>query len=175
MSTGGTFKADHEGFAVLCRCMLGLAAAGAAHSGLLLMACLLMIGSVWLDATTGWFFRRRGAKSQSTAALERYADVACFVAGPVELVLLDTDASMPVLAACIAFVLAAVYRLARFDVEGLTSGRYTGVPVTYNGYAFPAAALVSHMAPGWSGTIFVTIMLAMSALMISRRVTVPEL
>ena len=99
----------------------------------------------------------------------------CFVVTPVLLATSSTGTSPAVLAASIIFFLAAVYRLARFDVEGLQSGRYAGVPVTYNGYVFPAAALASYGLPGWSEGLFIIAMLAMSALMITRRVTIPEL
>jgi len=38
------------------------------------------------------------------------------------------------------FILAAASAWPAFNTEGLVDGRYRGLPVTYNGYLFPAVA-----------------------------------
>ena len=168
------FHLDPEGLAVMLRCVLGLTSISAACAGFAAVAGALMIGAVWSDAVTGWISRRRRPKSESTRALERYADAACFVASPVALALACAGPAPTLVVMCAAFVVAAVYRMARFDVEGLRDGFYAGLPVTYNGYVFPVAALAALAGPGWASLSFFVAMVSTSVLMVSRQLKFPE-
>ncbi len=81
---------------------------------------------------------------------------------------------LPFLLLLPVFLVAGVYRLARFQVEGLVNHRYRGMPVTYNGYWFPLAGVIVHFGPAWSTAIPAITLLLTSALMASRHLSVPE-
>jgi len=169
------FVVDAEGAWVMARAILGLAATAAALSGWLVWAGAMLVSCVWLDAGTGFVFRRRGPKTASTSAIETLADATCFVAAPLAFMAAMTGAHPAALMTIPIFFLAAIFRLARFNVEGLAEGRYAGLPVTYNGYIFPAAAVLSWLIPAWTVPIFAAVTLIVSVLMVSRRFSVPEL
>lgn len=178
MTTPPHFRIEAEGYWVLGRLLLGFTSTMLAQfefliTGFALWAGIAMVICVWLDAITGWYFRHRGPKSPNTSALEVYADVVCFVAAPMEFVValamsVWPDVFLPL------FLLAAVYRLARFQVQGLVKKGYVGLPVTYNGYLFPLAGLAIHFVPNGADAILIVLLLATSALMVSRRFIVPE-
>ncbi|MCB1376930.1 MAG: hypothetical protein KDK89_00960 [Alphaproteobacteria bacterium] len=168
------FVVDAEGGWVMTRAVLGLAATAAALSSWLAGAGAMLVACVWSDAATGFVFRRRGPKSPSVGALETLADAACFVAAPLALLVAATEAHHAAIAVAPIFFLAAIHRMARFNVEGLAEGRYAGLPVTYNGYIFPAAAILSWLIPAWTVPIFAAVTLIVSGLMMSRRLSVPE-
>jgi phosphatidylserine synthase len=173
------FRIDAEGYWVLVRLFLGFAATMLAQfefliSGFVLGAAIAMVLCVWLDALTGWYFRRHGPKSQSTSTLEIFADTTCFVVAPIEFVVALAASVWPYFFLPV-FLLAAIYRLARFHVQGLVKGGYVGLPVTYNGYLFPLAGLAIHFVPKGTDIILIGLLVATSALMISTRFVVPEL
>lgn len=175
MNGSGRFIIDAEGALITGRGLVGLGAAGAAQGAWILAAGATLIACVWLDAVTGYLFRRCRPKSASNAALETFADATCFVAAPIEFIVAMTTSHRVVLAVIPLFFLAAVYRLARFEIEGLAArGRYAGLPVTYNGYIFPTAGAIAWVLPTWTDTILVLVTLVVSALMVSRRLSVPE-
>lgn len=99
---------------------------------------------MWADVALGWLAsQRKWAKGNSQKQIEGFADFLCFLWAPVQF----TFALCPhplLLALAPVFILGGVFRLARFNVEDLVKGRYRGLPVTYNGYIFPLAALASH-------------------------------
>lgn len=172
------FRIEAEGWWVLTRTLLGFVSVIMAEfaleiSRLDLWAGLILVVCVWFDTLTGWYFRRRGPKSPSTSALEIYADVVCFVAAPIQFALALLVSLWP-LALMPVFLLAAVYRLARFQVQGLVGKGYVGLPVTYNGYLFPLAGLAIHFASNWADAILAVLLVATSALMVSSRFIVPE-
>lgn len=172
--TRARFTPDAEAVAVLGRCLLGLAIVGAAHLGAALVASASLVLCVWVDALTGHAFRRRFAKGQATEALETLGDAICFIWAPVEVMALATGPSWTLAIAAPVFVLAAAWRMARFTVEGLEAGRYVGLPVTYAGYAFPAAVLLAHLWPAASAAIFLILCLVLATLMVTRRLHIPE-
>lgn len=173
MSTFPMFRVDAEGRWVLARLLLGFAAAvlslrnGIPAAGLMLVLC------VWMDAATGRIFRRRGPKSPGTSALETHADAFCFIVAPMGFAAALATAPWPRFLLPV-FLLAAVYRMARFQVQGLVRGGYAGLPVTYNGYLFPLAGLAAHAFPPWANGILAVLLLAVSGLMVSKRFVVPE-
>ena len=174
MTTPDRFQIDPEGLAVLVRGLVGFAAVATAFSEALLAAAACLVGAVWVDAATGFLARRRGPKSPGTTALELPVDAACFVFAPIAFALAATEVTPLRLAALAVFFVAGVYRLARFSVEGLVSGRYTGLPVTYNGYLVPLLGTLGHYLPAWAGIIYPVGLLIIAALMATRRLAVPE-
>lgn len=172
--TRARFVPDAESLAVLGRCLLGLAVVGAAHLDAPLAASACLVLCVWADALTGRAFRRRFAKSQATEALETLADALCFIWAPIEIMALTIGGSWSLVIAAPVFALAAVWRLARFTTEGMLDGYYVGLPVTYAGYAFPLAALITYLWPDLGSAVFVILCLLLAALMVSRRLQIPE-
>jgi phosphatidylserine synthase len=168
-----TFRIEPEGVWVLVRLLVGFAATILAQIGWLSSAGAAMVLCVCLDGVVGFVFRRHQPKSANTVALETYADAVCFVAAPIQFAAALAKTALPIILLPV-FLLAATYRLARFDVEGLVNGGYAGLPVTYNGLLFPAAGLAVHFFPGAADWILAGLLLAVSALMISRRLVVPE-
>ena len=178
MTAAPEFRLNSEGIVLLVRILLGftsamLVQARVSQSLLIFWAGVVLVLCVWIDAITGWYFRRRGPKSPSTTELEIYADASCFVAAPIELAFVLARSSWPIV--CLpVFLVAAVYRLARFQVQGLIGKGYLGLPVTYNGYLFPLAGLAAHFLPNGTDAILVVLLIATSALMVSNRIVVPE-
>jgi phosphatidylserine synthase len=168
------FRVDAEGNAVLLRLLLGLGSIVCSHVHATLGAGIILVLCVWLDGVTGWVFRKRGEKSPSTSALEYSADLVCFVAAPMEFIA-GLAVHPGVLVLLPVFLVAAVYRLARFQVEGLVNKSYQGLPVTYNGYWFSLAGLAIYFAPNYGDFIIAGLLIVTSALMVSRRLLIPEL
>ena len=167
------FRVNAEGNAVLLRLLLGFGAAACAYMDALAWAGSALVICVWLDAVTGWIARKRGPKSPSTSALENCADLVCFVVAPMEFVA-ALALHQEILILLPVFLVAAVYRLARFHVQGLVNKSYRGLPVTYNGYWFPLAGLAVHFAPNWGDVILAGLLILTSALMVSRHLLIPE-
>jgi len=147
---------------------LTVSAGGSALPGV----CLVL--AVWADACAGWVARRAGwSQSPAGVALEGLVDCVSFVAEPAAFVasLCPRRELVPALA---LFVLGGIYRLARFQVEGLVSGGYRGLPVTYNGYSFPAAALALFYLPGWNAFAVWCVLLPLVAGLMVSTFIVPE-
>lgn len=175
MTTAPRFWPDAEGAWTIGRAVLGFAATAWAVAGNVFVCAGALVLCVWADALGGYLARRHGTKSASTVALESLADATCFVAAPVALTC--RLASSPRIGLSIGLIvfLAALWRLARFQVEGLEDGRYAGLPVTYNGYVFPAATLLVSLLPAWRDLLLAILGLTVSVLMIARRLRIPEL
>ncbi len=167
------FRFDAEAWAVLFRVLLGFSAIAWMHAHQPFAAGITLVLCVWVDAITGWIFRKLGAKSATTSALENYADFVCFVAAPMGFVA-ALVVHQTVLILLPMFLVAAVYRMVRFQIQGLVGSSYRGLPVTYNGYWFPLAAIGAHFAPAWYDFFFAGTLIATSALMVSRRLLIPE-
>jgi phosphatidylserine synthase len=138
------------------------------------LAAWSLVVAVWADAATGWLARRLGsAPSASSVAMDGVVDCLSFVAAPACFALRASP--RPELAPAIAvFVAAGLFRLARFQVEGLVRGGYRGLPVTYNGYIFPAAALLVFYEAGWDTILFWHVPLLLSAGLMVGTFRVPE-
>ncbi len=80
-------------------------------------------------------------------------------------------------AAAGVFLCSAIFRISRFNCEGLIEGCYRGLPITYNGYIFPALYFLARIArwEGYQGLIFCTALLLVSGLMVSSKLKVKEL
>jgi len=130
---------------------------------------------VWADVALGWLSsQRKWAKGNSQKQIEGFTDFLCFLWAPVQFtVAFCPHPALWVLAS--VFILAGAFRLARFNVEGLVEGRYRGLPVTYNGYLFPLAALASHfLFPRGTPFLFGGLFLLLALLMASSILRIPE-
>jgi phosphatidylserine synthase len=169
------FRISLWGIAALTR-----GAAGVAVFDLGIYRCFLAAGiglvlCVWLDAGFGrWAENKRVKKNDADIQLEGFADFLCFVLAPAAFSLRVAESVVVALAAAV-FIVSGMWRIARFNVEGLKAGRYEGLPVTYNGYIFAALALISFHAHLPATVIFAPAMLILAAAMVSRKIRIPEI
>jgi phosphatidylserine synthase len=180
--TTGPSSADPEafrpgtlGWLILLRSFPGLAAIALSLEGRLWAAGAFLALAVWADVALSWLAsQRKWAKENSQKQIEGFTDFLCFLWAPVQFTV--ALCPHPVLWALVpAFILAGVFRLARFNVEGLVGGRYRGLPVTYNGYLFPLAALASHyLFPRATPFLFGGLFLLLALLMGSNILRIPE-
>ncbi len=172
----GTFHLGGFGRAILLRVLPGLAAIGASTLGESLIAGICLVLCVWSDVLVGWLAKKSGwSKQESHVQLEGFVDCVCFIWAPVAFVFSLCQERALVWSAPV-FILAGIYRLARFNVEGTVRGGYRGMPVTYNGYWFPLAALAAHYLPPLQPVyLFCGLFLILALLMSSGRFVTPEL
>ncbi len=118
----------------------------------------IIIIAAFLDFADGYLARRLNAETRTGCVLDSVADIICFVFVPSLYVftLHQGHPSIPLLLACIFYLLAGVTRLKRYTVTKLRSGGndfFVGCPVT-------GAALCAVMATGThSNMIFHTALL----------------
>jgi phosphatidylserine synthase len=157
--------------------LLALASCGFRLNRLLVPGSALLILCVWLDALAGWVGRSQGwIKGPLDIQMEGFSDALCFVVTPALLVASAVNyRPLPMLILPV-FVVAGVWRLARFNVGGPLTHGYVGLPVTYNGYWVPAAVAIGQHWHGIPETVWYGLVLGVvSALMTSRRFVIPEL
>jgi len=162
------FRMTPFGRWIASRALGGLLAIALANLGLPLAAAALLLGSVAADVATDSIARRRAwSRGASEVQLEGFADFVCFVWAPLQFVLALHPG--PWVWPCgLAFVVAGGFRLARFNVEGLTGTGYRGLPVTYSGVVFPLVALALQGVGAWAAAAgysltFVAMGLAMAS------------
>jgi len=156
---------------------LALAGARWALHDQLLPCGVVLVACVWWDSIAGWIARRRGwPRTSSVIQVEGFADALCFVITPALMAAAAVRCTGPAMTAIALFVLAGLWRLARFNVEGMVDRGYAGLPVTYNGYWIPLAVLMERQLPCLPDAVWYGGVLAgVSVLMVSRRFTTPEL
>lgn len=133
--------------------VFGLVSIGLSHRGDWALAAWLVIYAVLTDRLDGLVARRLHATSELGVQLDSFADFLNFgvapafllysfltssrmVDGPLDLPFDHGAAQAYLIAACIIWVLAAVFRLARFNVasdENVPTRLYFGVPTTLAG------------------------------------------
>jgi len=139
-------------------------------------AAVFVLIAVFLDFMDGMIARRLNASSDFGKELDSLADLVSFGVAPVFLVFEVTMLFQAAealngmtVAVGILFILCGAYRLARFNVLNI-SDYYVGVPITMAGGLI---ALMVLSAPGLPGWIFLTALLLLSCLMVSR-LSVPK-
>lgn len=171
------FKPGYLGYAILLRAVPGCLGAGFALHHLYLYGGMCLVLAVWADVAVGCLARRMQWRNDlSQLHLEGLVDFLCFVVAPA-IFCLTLNSSPTVLLPSLIFLFSGLYRIARFNVEGLNGkGGYTGLPVTYNGYWFPLTALllekVQLLAPD---LVWGMVLLLISFSMVTRRLSIPEL
>jgi CDP-diacylglycerol--serine O-phosphatidyltransferase len=164
------------GVAILLRALPGGLAIGLSLHQQQLSAGICLVLAVWADVAVGFLAGQMGwQKAVSQVQLESQVDFLCFVVAPI--IFCITLVSSPVvMLSSLLFLLCGAYRIARFNVEGLNKkGGYTGLPVTYNGYWFPLIALLEHVYPLTPDLVWCGVLILLSCLMVTRRVSIPEL
>ena len=171
----GAFRPGTLGWLILLRSLPGLAAIALSLQGRFWAAGAFLVLAVWADVALGWLAsQRKWVKGNSQKQIEGFTDFLCFLWAPVQFTV--ALCPHPVLWALVpVFILAGAFRLARFNVEGLVGGRYCGLPVTYNGYLFPLAALASHyLFPRATPFLFGGLFLLLALLMATSTLRIPE-
>ncbi len=134
-----------------------------------------LVVCVWLDALAGMWMKRRGAaRTRAREGAELLADFGCFAVTPAMWIMQLTGGPWAVKLVAGGFVLAAAWRLVRFHAEGLTEGRYRGLPTTYCGYAVPMLAGVTHLTGANATATWLIGLTGLAWAMNSGRIRVPE-
>jgi phosphatidylserine synthase len=170
------FRVGRRGQLIALRGVPGVVAIGCAYRELAWWAGTALVVAAAADLAVASVAARRAWRvTESDVQLEGFVDFTCFVWAPVAFAL-SVAADWPVLAAAAPFVAAGVYRLARFNIEGVVGAGYRGLPVTYSAVAVPAAGLLgSYVAPRSTdmvvaGTLVLLAILMPSSRFITRRV-----
>lgn len=170
-----TLRTDARLAAAFLRCTPGFASLVMSWTGRTAWAAGFLVLAVWADAAAGVIARRRKWPARPEHVhLDALVDLTCFVWAPAQFFAV-VDPSIPVLSAILLFAFVGIYRMARFRAEGLMDGKYRGLPVTYNGYLIPLAALAAkHAGPSWDTEIRVAALVLAAALMVSSKLRIPE-
>lgn len=170
------FKLSLFGGLILSRSLPALVAILLAIQGGLLGSGICLVLAVWADVLVGLLAqRRRWDKARSEKEIEGFVDFICFVLAPAVFVLVLAQSNL-VRLLLIPFLFAGLLRIVRFNLEGVDeTGRYPGLPVTYNGYWFPLLAAACHFSPSLNPVpAFAIALPVLAGLMISTRLRIPE-
>jgi CDP-diacylglycerol---serine O-phosphatidyltransferase len=143
----------------------GMAGIFLAAKGHFAASCLLAIAAVVLDFLDGKVARLLNVTSELGKQLDSLADLVSFGVWPAVLgFFLGLDSPLSILV-LIAFAMAGMLRLARFNVTSVK--HFEGVPITTNGLLFPIIYFAS-LASGYSWNSYMLLVyLLMAALMVS--------
>ncbi|MDD5269738.1 MAG: hypothetical protein PHE80_00950 [Candidatus Omnitrophica bacterium] len=132
------------------------------------IAAIALIFAVWLDSLVVLAKKGRAHKIEFQLQLEGFVDFFSFIISPAIFLLMAEYGFLPVIAAFI-FVVSGIWRISRFNAEGLLGGYYRGLPVTYNGYIVPLAYFSVSILNlnAYQGLIFSVIMMLSAVLMVS--------
>lgn len=152
----------------LANAALGLAAVLAVASGLPDTAARLVLLAVVADGLDG-FVARRTTSSDLGVELDSLADVVSFGVAPVAIMHAAARPAGPLIASIPAvFLLAALVRLAAYNVDDADTHGFTGAPSTLAGAVVAAFYLAD--IPSWIDTdpalFFVALSLALAYLML---------
>lgn len=139
-----------------------------------LCACLLIVLAACLDALDGKLARRLGVDSNLGKQLDSFADIVSFGIAPVLITLTHPQvraAGWPSYTCLGLYVLAAAFRLARFNI-GDYRDYFLGLPITAAGIILIAHNLLLHYSSLLQGRLGVPLtwglLLALAGLMLSR-------
>jgi len=133
-------------------------------------AALVMLAfAVIFDSLDGRISRARSADGVFGRELDSLADIVSFGVAPCVLGI-STGGGWPLMIAVATYLVAGIYRLARFNSKPFT-GFYEGLPITTAGILFPAMFLLKF--PSWPLAARVAVFLILAFLMASR-ITIPK-
>lgn len=153
----------------LCNALAGLGCIALTIADEASAALVLLAFAVVFDSLDGRISRARSADGVFGRELDSLADIVSFGVAPCVLGL-STGGGWPLALSAGAFLLAGIYRLARFNSKPFM-GCYEGLPITTAGIIFPAMFLLKF--PAWPLAARVAAFLILAAMMASR-VTVPK-
>ena len=176
MKSADAFRLSSFGRWTLARALPGFTGIMLAVDGELKWSALSMTAAsaadLIVDSVAG---RLKTERSASDIQIEGFVDALCFVCAPVVLIL-AASSSFSTRIACGAFTCAGIFRLARFNVIGVSESGYLGLPVSYSGIVVPTLLLAEHYLPeNADGWLIAGGLALLSALMVSRRFVVKRL
>lgn len=125
-----------------------------------MVSCVAL--SLLLDRLDGPLARRLGTSSELGARLDSLADLLAFAALPAVMLVRAADGSPAALAVALAYVLTAVWRLARYDGDELTATRwgpaFRGVPTPAAASAVLVAVVLAPSIAPWLAAIAAALM-----------------
>jgi len=138
-------------------------------------SCLLII-SVILDFFVGVIKKKiRNQNREFQLHLEGLVDSLSFGVSPGIFVFLQ-EPNPALFTAVFIFCAGAMFRIARFNCEGLINGCYRGLPVTYNGYIIPAVYFLIRFSGFPKPSVFyIYILLIVTLLMTSSKIRIREI
>ena len=131
-------------------------------------------GTIFELTFLAWVPRAAGACLVTAVSADAVAGRCAWKATPaafLDCVCPDRRAALPLA----VFIMAGIAGLARFQVEGLARGGDRGLPVTYNGYIFPVAALTLSYWPEWNSILLWGPPLPVAAALMVSAFAVPEI
>ena len=173
MGDAGRFLISPLGWLLLGRCLPGLGAIAATAQGLVPLAGFLLLVAAGADLAVDSLAQRRvWLRGPSEVQIEGFVDFLCFVWAPVAFVCSSGRPSWLWLPGAV-FVLAGMFRLARFNVEGMVCGGYRGLPVTYSAVILPLAQIaLAPVGRGIAAVVLGIVLVVTAALMASSRFVV---
>ena len=157
MALGKTWLGLKDAF-TLASAAAGVVAVSFALKGNVPNAAALIVAAAFLDYGDGVIARTLSSANEFGKQLDSLADAISFAAAPAAIALVLNN-GLPSLIAAIAYVLAGVFRLARFNVQK-EKKVYYGLPAPAAAVAFAAVAVA---APAYAWIA----LLALAALMAS--------
>lgn len=148
----------------MCNALAGLGSIVLTMRGEPQGAVVLLALAAVFDSLDGKVSRARSADGVFGKELDSLADAVSFAVAPCVLGL-STGRGWHLGLAAAAYLLAGIYRLARFNSTPFT-GCYEGLPITAAGVAFPAMYLLGF--PAWPPLAKAAAFLILAALMASR-------
>lgn len=128
---------------------------------ILIITCLIVAGGVF-DFFDGYLARKLGSTSDFGKNLDSFADIVTFGVAPV--VFVNYISSYPIftIIAGLIFMLAASFRLARFNLHAQTD-HFHGLPIT------AAGLILTLLVPHVPALITTVVMLILAIAMISKK------
>ena len=126
----------------------------------LIIPALIIFGGI-IDFFDGFLARKLGRTSQLGKNLDSFADIITFGIAPVAFVSYLATQPLPIAAASLAYILAAAYRLARFNLHA-PADHFHGLPIT------AAGIILVLVAPYLGSLLNLILMLLLAAAMVSK-------
>jgi len=132
------------------------------HPHKIIIAPALIIAGGVIDFFDGFLARKLKATSEFGKNLDSFADIVTFGVAPIAFVAYLSPFPLLVAAASLAYMLAAAYRLARFNLHAEID-HFHGLPIT-------AAGIILAVAAPYAGALPTKIlMLILAVLMVSKK------
>lgn len=139
-----------------------------------MIACLLILTSVFLDAIDGKLARFLKVESDMGKQLDSFADFASFGLAPMVILLTHENVrqgGLPIYLCALLYAASGAFRLARFNV-GDFENFFFGLPITAAGFIMTLLNLFLHFRPmlnqGFSLVLIMIFICIISLFMISR-------
>lgn len=145
--------------------LMGIASVFVALHEHLVVAAILIVGSMVCDYFDGYIARKRGTDGDFGAALDGFNDFLTYLLSVSVFGYAAGLTSPLALAALFFFITMGALRLARFSVIGVTDGCYEGLPTSFGLLVLPAYFIVHKL--GLSVNLLLPLYLIIAVLMVT--------